>query len=168
VSARPGTRRWLRASLVAGAVVGLATLARADAPSDQYEFFDLTTTVIQDLRTGLYWQRYPPATGVSFAGAAAYCASLVPDGGGPAWRVPSYKELLTLVDESPHTEYTGGQLQQKAIDGNAFPQIPVDLSYVTSSVYPGTPSGYVYTVDFHNGLPGAADATQSFYVRCVY
>ena len=160
--------RRLRATLAATAVVALATFARADAPSDQYNLFNQNNDVIPDRWTGLSWQRSPPTTPVTFAAAAAYCGQLSLDTMSTGWRVPSYKELLTLVDESPHPEYEGNQVVEKYIDGNAFPGAAVTAApYWTSSAYPGT-AGYAYAVNFHNGVPQAQDMGNSAYVRCVH
>jgi len=165
-------RPVLRATLAASAVVALATLARADAPGDQYNLFNLNSDVIQDLRTGLYWQRYPLTTGLSFDDAATQCGQISLDTLTTGWRVPSYKELLTLVDESPHVEYEGGQLVVKWVDGDAFPgdlAAPVlTHAYWTSSAYPGTPPGAAYSVNFHTGFPQAQDMGTTLYVRCVH
>jgi hypothetical protein len=161
-------RRLLRASLAASAAVVLATLARADAPSDQYGTFNLSTPVIADAKTGLSWQRYPPTAGVSFQGAADYCATLSLYIFASGWRVPSYKELLTLVDEAPHVEYEGTTVVEKFIDANAFPGAAVTTSpYWTSSAYPAQ-AGSAYVVDFHTGVPQAQDTGFSAYVRCVH
>ena len=166
-------RRRLRAMLAASAVVVLGTLARADAPGDQYNLFNLNSDAIQDLKTGLVWQRYPLA-GLSFDDAATQCAQLSLDTLTTGWRVPSGKELLTLVDESPHVEYEGGVLVQKWIDGNAFlgPLASPVLAYAgywTSSAYPvGPPYGYAYTVDFSNGVAQQQPMTTMQYVRCVH
>ena len=166
------TQRRLRATLAASAVVVLATLARADAPGDQYNLFNLNSDVIQDLKTGLYWQRYPLTTGLSFYDAATQCGQLSLDTLTTGWRVPSYKELLTLVDELPHVEYEGGQLVEKWIDGNAFPGVtaaPVTMyGYWTSSAYPVPPGGYAYTVNFSSGIPQPQTVTTPQYVRCVH
>jgi hypothetical protein len=161
-------RRWLRATFGASAVLVLVTLARADAPFDQYNLFNLNSDVIQDQQTGLYWQRYPPTTDVDFDGAASYCGQLSLDTFATGWRVPSYKELLTLVDESPHVEYENGTVVEKYIDGNAFPGAAVSSSYWTSSAYPGAPAVEGYAVDFHTGVPAAQDRASSQVVRCVH
>jgi hypothetical protein len=165
--------RILRATLAASTVVVLATLARADAPTDQYNLFNLNSDVIQDLRTGLFWQRYPSTTPVSFTEAAAMCQALSLDTMPTGWRVPSYKELLTIVDEAPHYEYENGVLVQKWIDPNAFPGItgaPVLMyPYWTSSAYPVTPpSGYAYAVNFNSGFPQSQSMSTPQYVRCVH
>jgi hypothetical protein len=167
-------RRSLRAVAAAasGALV-LAPAARAAAPGDQYGLFNPNNTVIHDKQTGLIWQRYASTTFVSFDGAATLCASLSLDDGDmnhtlTGWRVPSYKELLTIVDEVPHTEYEGSMLVPKAIDSNAFPQTPVDRSYWTSSLYPAA-QNQGYLVSFADGVPHYDGLSQAqYYVRCVH
>jgi hypothetical protein len=170
VSARLRTR-WLRVAGGATALLALATLARADtdAPPDQYNLFNLNSQVIQDDWTLLVWQRYPPTTQVSFYDAEVYCANLMlPTGSGAStgWRLPSYKELMTLVDEAPHVEYDDGALITKWIDGDAFPGATVTTPYWTSSPYP-VGSGDAYTIDFSTGLPDHQNGN-SYLVRCVH
>lgn len=160
-------RVWLRISASAG-VVALASIARADfAPSDQYGLFNLNNDVISDQQTGLHWQRYASATTVTWAGTFGLCSSLSLDTYTTGWRVPSYKELLTLVDETPNTEYEGGGLEEKAIDTNAFPRTAIDYYYWSSSTLSGQ-TGTGYAVDFHTGVPILLDALKSGYVRCVH
>jgi hypothetical protein len=159
-------RIWLRVTSVAG-VAALASLARADAPIDQYNLFNLNSDVIQDNYTGLRWQRYASTTPVPWAGTFAVCASVSLDTYTTGWRVPSYKELLTIVDEAPHTEYENGLLVQKAIDPNAFPGTAVDNPYWTSSVPAFQPTN-AYSVNFHTGVPQLQDALNPIYVRCVH
>lgn len=160
-------RRWLRVTVAATGVVGLATLARADAPSDQYGLFNISDQVITDRWTTLIWQRYAPAAPVTFDGAAAYCGGLSLYVYTTGWRVPSYKEMLTLVDETPHTEYENGTLVDKMIDGNAFPQTVINSQYWTSSPYPPH-AGWAYDVSFHNGFSAGDDMLSTHYVRCVH
>jgi hypothetical protein len=167
-------RRWVRRLAGVAGVVTLASVARADAPSDQYELFDVNDVTIQDHFTTLVWQRYPatsitsgmPAT-MTFDAAAAYCQGLSLGSYANGWRVPSYKELLTLVDEKPHLEFENGQLVPKAIDLHAFPGTPTaGTSYWTSSTYQ---DGRGYAVDFSDGTAQlASKANTSFYVRCVH
>src|SRR5580658_4283600 len=145
--------RRLRAAVAVTAMTVLATTARADAPLDQYGLFDMDAETIVDAWTGLVWQRNAPAQHVDFYAAAAYCESLslaTPAGQTSGWRVPSYKELLTLVDETPHTEYVNDGLIQVWIDANAFPQTLVDREYWTSSLYVLSAAAG-YAVDFSDG-----------------
>lgn len=160
-------RRWLRGSFAAAGVLALASLARADAPPDQYGLFNATDTVIVDAQTGLTWQRYPTGQQMSFQGAATYCATLSLGTYATGWRVPSYKELLTLVNETPDWQYyeaTGWQ--PVSIDANAFPQT-APSGYWTSSIYLGT-SGYAYDVDFSSGFGQASSQQTPYDVRCVH
>jgi hypothetical protein len=161
-----------------GAVVVVASAARADAPggaSGQYGLFDATNVVIYDRNSRLWWQREAYSQ-VTFLGAANYCAnlSLGPLMPPTGWRVPSVKELLTLVDESPHYEYENGTPQQKYIDSHAFGLslsgvafTPVDAPYWSSSLY-ATNSTKGYLVDFSTGQTATYSTGSGNYVRCVH
>jgi hypothetical protein len=54
--------------------------------------------LVEDLGTGLVWQGTASDATADFAGAQTLCAELELDGGG--FRVPSVKELQTLIDNS--------------------------------------------------------------------
>jgi hypothetical protein len=75
------------------------------------------------------------------------------------------KELLTLVDEEPHTEYDGTQTTQRMIDPRAFYGTPSD-PFWTSSLVPGPQGGYA-TVEFVTGTTNYAQAGDPRRVRCV-
>jgi hypothetical protein len=137
--------------------IAVAVSARADAPIDQYRLFDQTDAAIVDNFTGLTWERNPrpPQTGPdsTLAGAFNYCDLLKLN--GLHWRVPSYKELLTIVDEVPHAEYENGAVKPKAIDSQAFYGTQVGGWYWTSSTYPvRTADPEAYVVDFQTGEGG--------------
>ncbi|HEY6460607.1 MAG TPA: DUF1566 domain-containing protein [Polyangiaceae bacterium] len=159
-------RRRLRIVAAGVSALGFATLARADAPGTQYGYFDSAAQVIQDEFTGLLWERYPPPGTVTLDAAVARCASLSIGGVSGTWRLPTYKELLTLVDEAPHTEYENGGLVSKAIDPNAFPGTLVDAYWWTSSP---AASPNVFTVDFSAGASYASSPLggKTSYARCV-
>lgn len=53
---------------------------------------------VLDNYTGLIWQRRDSGNGLSWEAAGDYCATL--DLGGNSWRLPSIRELATLVDEA--------------------------------------------------------------------
>jgi hypothetical protein len=151
------------------AAVAVAVIARADAPGDQYALFNMNVETIQDVRTHLVWQRFRNTVPQqrSFQGAAAYCSTLALPSYPAGWRVPSYKELLTIVDEAPHLEYENGSLVSKAIDFNAFLGTLTDAPYWTSSLYPKDLQT-AYVVNFRDGRPVSWDLTYMAYVRCVY
>ncbi len=157
----------LRAAAAGAGLVALVSIARADAPPGQYRVFNRSDVVIIDNGTQLTWQRAVVYQATSFADATSYCAGLALSQ-TPGWRVPSYKELLTLVDESPHTEYPTGAPVQIAIDASAFPGTPVDQPYWTSSVYlQGATSAYAVRFSDGAGL-AVLMATPGYYVRCVH
>jgi hypothetical protein len=152
------------------ALVAMVSLARADAPPDQYELFNSGSSTIADHYTKLVWQRAAPSLQYSFTDAATYCQGLSLNG-FVNWRVPSYKELLTLVDEHPHFEYENGSLVPHAIDPNAFPGSAVGTPYWTSSMYPEDPTqGSAYVIDFRNGQANYTSTGPStlLFVRCVH
>ncbi len=187
-------RMFTRRMLVgAGGAVVVVSVARADAPGQgtsdsQYGAFDETNVTITDNHTHLTWQRAaPPATTPPTLGEAfTYCQGLSLGILTSGWRVPSYKELLTLVDESPHVEYdnaTGARVY-KAIDPNAFgldlargEQTPTSAPYWSSSVLdpsvtiaPFCNSGVTcaYVVEFTTGSTAALPSGFGALVRCVH
>ena len=68
--------------------------------------------VVLDQGTGLVWQRRPSQQTYTFSEAQAHCENLDLPGGG--WRVPSMKEIQTLVDERSSPPF----------DTRAFPDLP--------------------------------------------
>jgi hypothetical protein len=75
---------------------GEAPSEPAVAPPNQYS--SDADGEVRDNYTGLVWQQGSSETGMSFEAAADYCAGL--DLGGETWRLPSIRELATLVDEA--------------------------------------------------------------------
>lgn len=63
------------------------------APAVRYE---IAADVVTDLRTGLAWQRKPDAALHLYEDARAGCTNVSLDGNG--WRIPTIKELHTLLD----------------------------------------------------------------------
>ncbi len=81
---------------VRGGGAGEAPSDPAVAPPSQYT--ELAAGEIKDTYTGLVWQQGYSDAGLTFDEAAPYCAGL--SLGGHTWRVPSIRELATLVDEA--------------------------------------------------------------------
>lgn len=95
---------------------------------------------VTDARTGLRWQRSAPATLYPKAeGAAAYCQGLTLSG-VTNFRLPTVKELNTLIDESS---------VGPAIDKASFPGTASEW-YWTASPYVGL-TGYSWAVSFGDG-----------------
>jgi len=137
--------------LIAGLSL-LALAARGDAPVDQYAAFNKDDLTIIDKATALEWQRNV-LQATDLKTAAAKCNSLP---GGP-FRLPTVKELLTLVDEFPHQEFDG----VRAIDRNAFPGTPVPMAFATL--------GSNWVVYFDTGRAESVTTLPNpLAVRCVF
>lgn len=157
------TRKLLPRAVLAALLLALP--AAADAPRDppQYDRFDGDTLVIKDNFTKLEWDRFNVFTkrDQTFVdGGCALVTSL-----GNLGRLPTVKELLTLVDEEPHPEYEGGKNVTKMIDQPAFDGTPIDLPYWTST--PGPQPDTFWTVSFANGAMVAMPKTAMANARCV-
>jgi len=169
-------RRAVTIFAVGAALAGLAfgIFASADAPKEQYGVFDGTNPTVYDQQTHLEWQRWPerwltPDGGAGDAGsngtirtsqglATQRCAAF-----GPGWRLPTVKELQTLVDEEPHRLYDAGAITYRWVDRNAFPETERE-PYWTSST---TNDGRIWTVHFGTGKPMAVQPSDTHFGRCV-
>jgi formylglycine-generating enzyme required for sulfatase activity len=129
----------------------LSTSAKATAPAGRY-----TTTggTVFDTKTKLTWQQTAPAATYTWAAATTYCQSLSLAGTG--WRLPTSKELQTIVDYSQ---------SNPSIDPTAFPATPATYFW-SSSPLAGSPSS-AWFVYFSSGITGFFDVTSSTDVRCV-
>ena len=166
IARRHRSRRVGSAPLWLVAVVALALPATADAPKTQYGQYTSETPEIQDLKTTLVWDRFRVVKQASPPVGETYCASIVVPNG----RVPTIKELLTLVDEEPYAEYNSAfkpPFVQKNVDGQAFAKQngPVDKPYWSST--PGPNPGEFWTIDFQTGITAIKTTADPLYVRCV-
>jgi hypothetical protein len=132
-----------------------------DAPTGRYV---LASGVVTDTVTGLTWQQIPPGSGYPWSGAGgpgsaqAYCQSLHLGGFTSGWRLPSVKELVSIVDV-----YQGSP----AVDPSAFPNTATERPYWTSTLNAITAGG-AWAVDFSTGAPNYYVTTStSLNVRCV-
>jgi hypothetical protein len=110
--------------------------AHADAPLRHYT---VTAGTVRDNGTGLTWQQTPDPTPRSWSSADNYCKQLQLSGGG--WRLPTLKELLTLVDPA--------RTASPVIDPKAFPDAKAVI-YWSSNDYV-VDRTYSWTVDFGIG-----------------
>jgi hypothetical protein len=142
-------------------VIALAAMSRADAPPDQYATFSAANTFITDQQTQLQWTRAPSAQKVAQSAALKICTDNFA-------RLPTYRELLTIVDESPHDDWDpdAGVATPRYIDPNAFPATPGDKFWTMSPV-PGSTTLFM-TVDFGTGEARVSSSqTDVAYARCV-
>lgn len=137
-------------SLYAGKVIqaqkDAAKLARWEKRGD----------VVVDTKLGLIWQDNSAAksTTKSWKDAKRYCSNLTY--GGKSMRLPTYDELLSIVDY----ERFGPAIMP------SFKNVGwSDYYWSASSYVPDTK--YAWTVDFDHGYMRSNNKTYEFYVRCV-
>jgi hypothetical protein len=116
-----------------------------------YELTNVGATVaVRDNWTGLVWQQVHSARPYEFGEAQAYCATL-----GAGFRVPSSKELQTLVDRRRFGP---------AIDAEYFPNTPSERFWSGTRV-----SEFIaHAVEFQLGASNTYGTEEAYYVRCVY
>jgi len=110
---------------------------------------------VTDQATGLTWQREDDNVQRRNDGpAVVYCQGLGLAGGG--WRLPTIKELRSIVDE---------RVYNPAIDSAAFPG--TNPSYYWSATTFAPYSGRAWYVLFHDGYVDTYGKSYANYVRCV-
>jgi hypothetical protein len=109
---------------------------------------------VMDPATGLEWQRESRSVVHAWNDATAYCKAL--DLNGSGWRLPTIKELATLVDET---------VARPAIDSAAFPGT-IRAAYWTSSFVADSP-GRAWTLNFDYGSDSPAALAAMMLARCV-
>jgi hypothetical protein len=114
---------------------------------------------VYDAGTKLTWQQAVAPTQYLWRAAMTYCSSLATTLGGTGWRLPTRKELLTLVDYSLAPP---GPI----IDATTFPGTPADYFW-TESLQPGADVQSAWQVTFENGYPIPMITSNEGYVRCV-
>jgi hypothetical protein len=122
----------------------------AAAPAGHYVVEAGNGTVF-DTKSGLTWQQPVFSKKYSWAEAKTRCSDF-----GPGWRLPTIKELLSIVDSSEILP---------AIDPNAFPSTPSE-SFWSSSPFAGSSSSAWY-VDFGLGHASFRGISDTYSVRCV-
>jgi Protein of unknown function (DUF1566) len=125
--------------------------SQANAPTDQYV---ISNGTVFDTKSQLTWEQEPTVGLSTFNEAMMYCKNLPLTGGN--WRLPSMKELQTIIDET-HID--------PSIDEIAFPQTPLDL-YWSSSVWAGDAT-QAWAVRFDYASTNFYPKNDLYYVRCV-
>ncbi|MBA3015691.1 MAG: DUF1566 domain-containing protein [Proteobacteria bacterium] len=128
-------------------------------PAWAVNYTDNGNGTVTDTRTKLVWQQTDDGVQRTWEGAIAYCEGLSL-GGAIDWRLPNYKALLSLVDDSR---------SNPAIDP-IFGNNNSPFFYWTSTTIPGQtpPNGLAAAVFFEQGT-GAQDNKVNPYslARCV-
>jgi uncharacterized protein DUF1566 len=116
--------------------------------------FEVDGETVRDESTGLVWtQANVAAKQLTWKEAEEACAKLELAGGG--WRLPTIKELLTLVDY---------ERSEPAID----PAFSCESSwYWTSTPYASSPGEYAWSVNFGYGYSYWGSRSNGGFVRAV-
>jgi hypothetical protein len=118
-------------------------------------YSEYSTNIIKDNYTELLWEKKVIYQKYKWKNAQQYCKNLTVDG-YKGWRLPSKKELLSLVDRTK---------QNPAIDTDYFNIRKKDF-YWTSTKYPhGVDKAWA--IDFTYGEDMQKHINSTFYIRCV-
>ena len=100
---------------------------------------------VTDNRTGLIWQQTPTTNNYAWADVKTQCAGIGATLGGNGWRVPTFKELQTLIDYSRYNP---------SLDLVAFPNaLSAQASFWSASPYAGPNTPPVgWTISFYDGV----------------
>ncbi len=147
------TSTWFESRCVKGGGEGSLPV---EPPRDHYV---LSSNSVRDSYTGLVWERGDSQGGlgppIGWTGARAYCEALRLD--GESWRLPSVKELATLMDDNAPLG-TGAPV----LDSSAFPSAKAAADWSRTSLA----SGDHWTFSFFDGV---TVHTQSLaFVKCVH
>jgi hypothetical protein len=145
------------ATCIAASLLGFAWPARAGAPAGRYTIDSTGAGTVFDNATGLMWQRSVPGSYYTWLDALAYCQSL--DLLGHAdWRLPTLKELHTIVDIRRY---------DPAIDVDAFPGTPWEFFWSSTPFANPSYTENAWGLNANNGYATYYDTTGSYRVRCV-
>ncbi len=152
-------RYFLTFTSFAGIVVLVAAASHANAPSGRYTF--PSPGVVFDNETKLTWQQsMTGGSNLTLANATTNCSNLSLSGG--SWRLPTIKELQTIIDYSQ----AGGPTAM--LDSLAFPSAPTSYEWaITPDANSPGGGGYAWVVMFVNGLARPYNGTATAAARCV-
>jgi hypothetical protein len=111
---------------------------------------------VTDLATGLTWQRQDDNDTKDWNEAVEYCQTLDLAGGG--WRLPTIKELQSIVEYRVHG--------LPNIDAVAFPDTEPSLYWSATIYAPPTPNS-AWSVSFSDSEVVEATSVYPLHVRCV-
>ena len=111
----------------------------------------ITGGTVTDNWTGLTWQQDSSSAALAWPDTSAYCAQL-----GSGFRMPTVKELLTIVDPIRTSP---------AVDTTIFPNTVNDW-YWTLTAIPSASTYYM--INFTAGYTSYNSAGAAYHVRCVH
>ncbi|MES1164282.1 MAG: DUF1566 domain-containing protein [Verrucomicrobiota bacterium] len=135
--------------------MGLVTagVSLAAAPAGRYV---IASGAVYDTKTNLTWQQGLLPGMYTQAEATAACTALTLN--GAAWRLPTMREMLTIVDLSVGPP-------GPTIDAKAFPNTPAGFFW-SATPYSGTPTNF-WSTNFQYGFAYGNTMSDTSYTRCV-
>jgi hypothetical protein len=145
------TKRFVGGWMLVALLMG--TPARGNAPAGRYT---ASGGGVRDNKTALTWQQMAPTSPYTWENATNYCPGL-----GPTWRLPTIRELLTIVDDS--VAFPGPTIDTTV---NGFPNAPAN-NFWSSTVVTDKPTS-AWIVQFNFGNPYSDLMSNANSVRCVH
>jgi hypothetical protein len=158
--------RWKTATLAVSIAALLGTAGATESPYDTSQTGRFAVLeafgqeAVMDLTTRLIWERSPHPTEVTWSTATTRCA-LKTVGGQSGWRLPSFIELMTLVEPPPHQASAVPALPP----GHPFQGIKAG-AYWTSNSSSSQPA-HAYAVDLLRGDVAPHEKTRANPLWCV-
>ena len=118
--------------------------------------YTITTDTVRDNWTALTWQRTTPFAAKGWDEAGSYCRGLGLGGLASGWRLPTYKELLSLV---------AWRSRNPTYDTEAFPSAGTASFWSASSS--ADLASLAWTVDFSSGAGVPIPKSSLLGMRCV-
>jgi len=143
------------AALLLSMLAAPALTVQAATPAGRYT---ASSGTVLDTKTRLVWQEPFAASSMSWAAAKTYCAGLGATLGGSGWRLPTIKELQTLVDVSITTG--------ASIDPTYFPLASISTFWSSTPSTASTTAAWVLSFKASGG-EGQAEMSANAAVRCV-
>jgi len=141
---------------------GAADISSGSSPTGRFAILDtFRQEAVFDKATQLIWERTPNETTVTWSTAQTRCG-LKTVGGHSGWRLPSFIELMTLIE--PHLDHNSSSLPALPA-GHPFRGVQPNV-YWTSDASSSEP-GMAYTVDFLRADVAPSLKTLSHPLWCV-
>jgi hypothetical protein len=137
----------------------LIVMLSGSAPAGRYT---ISNGTVYDTVARLTWQQAVPATSFTWSSdgttgsAQDYCQSLTLGGFSTGWRLPTMKELASIVDVTTNNP---------AVDSNTFPSTPTSAFWTSSPCV--IHAGLAWAVSFDDGSVVYFGASNALNVRCV-
>jgi hypothetical protein len=122
------------------------------APTPE-SYTDNGNGTVTDNVTGLMWQQAAPTTTYTLAGAIAYCSTTLSLAGHTDWRLPSFIELISIVDFG---------LASPSLNAVYFPGTPSAVFWSSTNS-----TTTAWDVSFVDGSPNEHSGSTLENVRCV-